>query len=285
MKKSVQYGLIAGAVIAAGVGVTGAAMQQSSAPHPAQHPAASAHRPAPRNHVRGGQRFLSEYDLNHDGKVTRDEFNKAAAQRFAEATGGGKLMNEQQFEAYRTRGLHQHADQTFRRADWNGDGKLSYDEFANPIRASFERADKQSAGVIYCRPQGANSAGSGQAHHGRRGSRGAGNFCSRDDLNHDGKVTRAELDQALHQQFAAAAKGDALNKEQFTGMQHSRAEFTSSRSFQRLDNNHDGKLTLQEFSASQAKTFARMDKNGDGVITRDELTSRRSYANRSSSRT
>jgi Ca2+-binding EF-hand superfamily protein len=85
--------------------------------------------------------------------------------------------------------------------------------------------------------------------------------------------------------FAAAAKGDGLNKEQFTGMQHSRAEFTSSRSFQRLDNNHDGKLTLQEFSSSQAKTFARMDKNGDGVITRDELTSRRSYANRSSSRT
>ncbi|MFL6688854.1 MAG: hypothetical protein ACJ8IR_01515 [Alphaproteobacteria bacterium] len=68
-------------------------------------------------------------------------------------------------------------------------------------------------------------------------------------------------------------------------MQHSRAEFASSRSFQRLDSNHDGKLTLQEFSASQAKTFARMDKNGDGVITRDELTSRRSYANRSSSRT
>jgi len=286
MKTSLRYGLIAGAVIVAGAGFAGAAMRQSSAPHPVQHPSApNAHSRAPHNHGRGGQRFLSEYDLNHDGKVTRDEFNKTTAQRFAVATGGGKLMNEQQFEAYRTRGLHQHADQTFRRADWNGDGKLSYDEFANPIRASFERADKQSTGVIYCRPQGTNSAGPSQAHRGRRGSRGAGNFCSRDDLNHDGKVTRAELDQALHQQFAAAAKGNALSREQFTGMQHSRAEFTSNRAFQRLDSNHDGKLTLQEFSASQAKTFARMDRNSDGVITRDEMTSRRSYANRSSSRT
>ena len=117
--------------------------------------------------------------------------------------------------------------------------------------------------------------------HGRAGQR----FLSEYDLNHDGKVTRAELDQALHQQFAAASKGSALSKDQFTAMQGSRAETTSARAFQRLDANHDGKLTLQEFSASQQKTFARMDRNGDGVITRDEMTSRRSYASRASNHT
>ena len=117
--------------------------------------------------------------------------------------------------------------------------------------------------------------------HGRAGQR----FLSEYDLNHDGKVTRAELDQALHRQFAAAAKGNGLTKDQFTAMQGSRAETTSARAFQRLDTNHDGKLTLQEFAASQQKTFARMDRNGDGAITRDEMTSRRSYASRSSGRT
>jgi Ca2+-binding EF-hand superfamily protein len=202
-------------------------------------------------------------------------------QRFTEATGGGKLMTERQFEGFRTHNLHQHADQSFRRADWNGDGKLTFDEFANPIRASFERADKQSAGAIVCHPRNADAPKQGGRSR-RGGSRGAGSFCSRDDLNHDGKVTRAELDQALHQQFAAASKGGALTKDQFTAMQGSRAEATSARAFQRLDTNHDGKLTAQEFSASQQKTFARIDRNNDGVITRDEMTSRRSYARNTS---
>ncbi len=282
MQNRIRYALIAGAVVLAGAGMAGAAMQ----PAPSNHPQQNAHRaPLPRGHGRAGQRFLSEYDLNHDGKVTRDEFNKATGQRFAEAAGGGKLMTEKQFEGFRTHNLHQHADQSFRRADWNGDGRLTYDEFANPIRASFERADKQSAGVIVCHQR--NAATVTKGGHSRRGggSRGAGSFCSRDDLNHDGKVTRAELDQALHRQFSAASKGNALTKDQFTAMQGSRAETTSARAFQRLDANHDGKLTVQEFSASQQKTFARMDRNGDGVISRDEMTSRRSYASRSSNRT
>ncbi|MBV9571584.1 MAG: hypothetical protein JO056_10130 [Alphaproteobacteria bacterium] len=275
MKDSIRYALVAGAVVAAAVGVTGAAIQ--SRPQTAGHQAAG-QRPAPHGHGRTGQRFLAEYDLNRDGKVTRDEFGKSTAKRFAEAAGGAKQMNEKQFSAFRTRSLHYHADQSFRRADWNADGKLTFDEFANPIRASFQRADKKSAGVIPCQRPSTDVDKRAKGHRGRRGgSRGAGAFCQRDDINHDGKVTRTELDQALHRQFAAAAKGNALTKDQFGGMQHSRAEFTSGRAFQRLDDNHDGKLTLQEFSATQQKTFARMDKNADGVITRDEMTSRRRY--------
>ena len=69
MNQSVRNALLAGAVVLAGIGVTGAAMQPGQQTH--------AHSPdqKPHGHGRGGQRFLSEYDLNHDGKVTRDEFN------------------------------------------------------------------------------------------------------------------------------------------------------------------------------------------------------------------
>ncbi len=280
MHNWIRHGLVAGAVVVAAVGIAGAAMQTSP---PGKHPPQSSSHPPSRSHGRGGQRFLSEYDLNHDGKVTRDEFNKLTAQRFAEATHGAKAMNAQQLEAFRTRSLHRHADQTFRRADWNADGKLSFDEFANPIRASFARADKQSSGTIAC--HGKNPPPAGQGTRRRGGSRGAGMFCTRDDLNHDGKVTRAELDQALHQQFAAAAKAGALNEQQFTAMQGSRAAKTSARAFQRLDHDHDGKLSQAEFSANQQRTFERMDKNNDGVITRDEMVSRRNYASRSGGRT
>lgn len=280
MQTRLRYALVAGAIVVAGIGVAGAAMK----PAPSGHQQ-NAHQPPPRTHGRVGQRFLSEYDLNHDGKVTRDEFNKAVAQRFAQSTSGSKVMNEKQFEGFRTRSLHQHADQSFRRADWNGDGKLSFDEFAGPIRVSFERADRQSAGAIVCRAHNMGKAAPAQGHRSPRGgSRGAGNFCARDDLNHDGKVTRAELDQALHQQFAAASKSGTLTKDQFESMQHSRAAATSGRGFQRLDTNHDGKLTLQEFAASQQKAFARMDRNGDGTITRDEMASSRRYVSRSNGR-
>jgi Ca2+-binding EF-hand superfamily protein len=274
MNRSIYYTFLAGAVVVAGVGIAAAGKPPSSHP-PGSSAAAKGYQSAGHGHGRTGQRFLSQYDLNHDGKVTRDEFNKATAKHFSEATGGGKQMSEKQFEGFRTQNLHQHADQSFKRADWNGDGKLTFDEYANPIRVSFERADRQSAGVIFCRPKNAPSTKPQQNFRPHRGSRGAGNFCSRDDLNHDGKVTRAELDQALHQQFAMTAKGGALNRDQFTSMQNSRAGATSQRAFQRLDSNHDGKLTLEEFSALQQRTFARMDKNGDGVIMRDEMTSSR----------
>jgi Ca2+-binding EF-hand superfamily protein len=274
MNTSIRYALMAGAVVVAGLGAAGAAMQPSTAKHPA-----NTSQPSARSHGRAGQRFLSEYDLNHDAKVTRDEFEKVTAQRFGEATKGAKLMNAQQFDGWRTKNLHQHAGQSFKRADWNGDGKLSFDEFANPIRASLERADKQSTGVIFCHLANAAAPAPAQGHRRRGGSRGAGSFCSRDDLNHDGKITRAELDQALHQQFAAAAKGGALTRDQFTGMQSTRAQATSGRAFQRLDANHDGKLSLDEFAATQQRAFERLDRNNDGVITRDELASaRRSYA-------
>ena len=280
MHRSIYYALLAGAVVTAAIGVAGAALQ----PHPPAHPQPTHKGTSASGHGRAGHRFLSEYDVNHDGKVARDEFNKVTAQRFMETTGGAKLMTEKQFEEFRTRSLHQHADQSFRRADWNADGKLNFDEFANPIRASFERADKQSIGAVYCRAKAQNGPAQQHGRRSRGGTRGVGAFCGRDDLNHDGKVTRAELDQALHQQFASASKSGGMTKDQFEGMQHSRAETTSGRAFARLDSNHDGKLSLQEFAAYQQRTFERMDRNHDGTIGVDEMTSRRRYTTHSSRR-
>jgi Ca2+-binding EF-hand superfamily protein len=275
MKKSIRYGLLIGAAIVAGAGAALAAMQ-------AQHPPSYAQQhPQGRGHGRGPGRFFAEYDLNHDGKVTRDEVNKVVAQRFAQATSGGKAMNQQQLADSRTRNARQHVEDAFRRSDWNGDGRLSFDEYANPIRARFERADKRAAGFIVCRPpaNGANGARDGNGRGGRsHNPRGAGGFCPRDDLNHDGKVTRAELDKALAQQFAAASKGGSLTRDQFMAMEVTRSRTTSGRMFQRMDQNHDGTVTLAEFGASQQRMFERMDANHDGAITRDELAAHaRSY--------
>ena len=269
MNSTVRNVLLAGAVIASGIGLSAAAVQTAKPP---SKPAA-----APQNqpHRHGQSRFFAEYDQNHDGKITKDEFNKVVAQHFQQA-GGGKPLTQGQFSANRLKSLQQHGDQMFHRADWNGDGKLSFDEFANPIRAGFARADRQSAGFINCRAQGANAGNKASAGHGRGGHRGAGSFCARDDLNHDGKVTRAELDQALHKQFADAAKGgNALNRDQYMAMQQDRSRQNSGRGFSHMDLDHNGTVTLQEYAQSEQHIFARVDKNNDGVITRDEANSSR----------
>lgn len=76
---------------------------------------------------RMGSQFFSAYDLNHDGKVTRDEVNKVQAQRFA-AAGKGGAMTLDQFNGGRLSNFRQHVDQSFRRVDWNGDGRIRLEE-------------------------------------------------------------------------------------------------------------------------------------------------------------
>jgi Ca2+-binding EF-hand superfamily protein len=100
-------------------------------------------------------------------------------------------------------------------------------------------------------------------------------MCFSDDLNKDGQVTRAEFDRITQQQFAAAAKGGSLGAEQFYQLRASQSRAISARVFQRLDKDNDGKLTLQEFAASQERLFSRLDKNNDGVVAADELASSR----------
>lgn len=96
------------------------------------------------------------------------------------------------------------------------------------------------------------------------------------DANHDGFITKAEVDAAQ------AERADKMDKRA--------ARFDPARMFDRLDANHDGQITRAEADAAraahmQAKSgqpaeahaeafgglFARADANHDGVITRAEF--------------
>lgn len=280
MKHVLRNGLIFGAALVVGAGV---ALAQMGQPRQPQLPG----EPSDSNRGRFADRFLAEFDLNHDGKVPRDEFNKAVAQQFYAASHGAQTMSEDQFIASRTKDLKQRVNEMFHRSDWNGDGKLSFDEFAAPERARFEQLDRDATGVVSCSsrrpaddgasapPSRAPLRGRGRSSSGA-GSRGRGSFCADMDLNRDGKVTHAELDQALHQQFQSATHGGAfMTPDELYALELARYREMDARIFQHMNTSYTGKLTLQEYSASEAKFFARLDKNGDGVITEDELSSRR----------
>jgi Ca2+-binding EF-hand superfamily protein len=273
MKQSIRYFLLAAALVAAGAG---AAMAQMEAPPPPEMPGAGA------DHSQGrmADRVMDEFDLNHDGKVTHDEFNRTIAAHFAQIAGKAGTISEEQFLDAHMKELRARSDAMFRRLDWNGDGRLSLDEFLQPARARFELADRDGTGTVSCAPpqQPANAMAPGNGSHRRRGFggfRGRGALCAKDDLNKDGKVTRAELDKAVAVEFAGAGKGQSIGMDQFYAIMVARYRDAAGKMFERMDSDHDGRLTLAEFSAREEKLFARLDKNGDGVITRDELSSSR----------
>jgi Ca2+-binding EF-hand superfamily protein len=141
--------------------------------------------------------------------------------------------------------------------------------------------DRDGTGVISCsgsRAPGATptrSRSSGSSGSRGFGSRGHSSLCFSDDLNRDGKVTRAEFDKATQQAFNSSAKGGFLTPEQYYQLEAAQSRAISARVFQRLDRDRDGKLTLAEFASSQERLFTRLDKNNDGVVTQDELTSSR----------
>ena len=282
MKARLKIALLFGVVsIVAGAGF---ALAQMEGPQPPDGPMQG----LMRGHGRLADRLLREFDLNHDGKIGHDEMNRTIGARFAAATHHAPTMTSEQFVALHQAEFRQHSGEMFRRLDWKGDGRLSLDEYAVPQRARFMMMDKDGTGTVSCarteqaddRPAAKPARDKGNVRRGRtgfgsRGNFGLAGFCFDNDLNKDGKVTRAEFDVAVGKRFALAANGaTAMNADQFASDLERRFRDSNARTFKRLDKDGDGKLTLAEFAASALKLFARLDKNSDGVISADEMRPR-----------
>ncbi|HWA92526.1 MAG TPA: EF-hand domain-containing protein [Rhizomicrobium sp.] len=213
---------------------------------------------------RAADRLFARFDLNHDGRVSKDELNKAETARFAAAT-HGPSMSADQYAASDMAEFQQHAAQAFRRLDWNGDGRLSLEEYAEPQRVRFAMFDSDGKGRESCAPVQTASFKPG------RGGFGHARFCADNDLDRDGNVTHAEFDSVTAKHFAAlAGNGKTMSAAQFSADALVRWRAIGARFFKRLDANHDGKLSLAEFAAPDVKLFDRLDRNRDGWVTRDE---------------
>jgi hypothetical protein len=93
------------------------------------------------------------------------------------------------------------------------------------------------------------------------------------DLDKDGKITQAEIDQARKDQLAKydTNKDGVLNLDEYQVLWMDAMRRMMVRQFQANDADGDGRITVEEFTARFADLVRDRDRNGDGVLTVDEL--------------
>lgn len=181
--------------------------------------------------------LFTAIDVNGDGLISADELKNApAALLKLDKNGDGQLTADEvrpNFQLRRPRDDHgnrsetaPHSDdivQTLMSFDRNGDGKLSKDEVPERMQGLFDRGD----------------------------------------TNHDGFLTRDEIEKLAVQQqptSGQAREGEA-----------SRPDFARfDPLFNALDTNHDGAISRTEIASATA-SLLKIDKNSDGQLTLDEV--------------
>ena len=93
------------------------------------------------------------------------------------------------------------------------------------------------------------------------------------DFNHDGTVTRAEMERGLHADFAKAdAKHTGcLDAEEARAVNEQRWQQDQSTYSPLVDFKGDGCIDFDEFAATVHSLFDQMDANGDGKVEAKEL--------------
>ena len=195
-------------------------------------------------------------DANHDGVIDKAEAaaHPRLAERFTDLdkNGDGKLSAEERPQRKGMRGPDRHGGGerggiAFRKLDADGDGKVSRAEAAaDPSFAQrFDALDANKDGAI------------DRVDRELRGKQHRDAWFAKADADKDGKLTRAEIDQAHAARRAESGQ---------------RRQARMDARFAVADANKDGRLSRDEVKDSRlASRFDALDANKDGSLSRDEL--------------
>jgi hypothetical protein len=93
------------------------------------------------------------------------------------------------------------------------------------------------------------------------------------DADHDGRVTKAELDAGLRGDFGRydTAHTGCLTPDQVAAINAERIRVDQSTATPLQDFQQNGCVDFREFEAAAVSLFATLDRDGDGVVTAQEL--------------
>lgn len=178
-------------------------------------------------HSGGPGGFLKSADLNKDGVIDQTEFQTTR-------------------------------DKWFTDLDANKDGFVTADE----LKAFGDKMHAE-----WAKKHGDHAADKPEGKHGDFSQ----HILERVDTDKDGKISKAEFDAEGSKLFAKLDEnGDGKIAQNELPQRHW-ARF-GGEMFDRMDVDHDGKVTKAEFQAAGEKMFQRMDKNSDGIIEKDEMS-------------
>lgn len=220
------------------------------------------------------ERLVRNGDENKDGKLSQEEFTAGMRKRTAAET-----PDKERPAAPRI-----NPEELFKRADANGDGKITKDEAPERLKPGFDRVDANSDGGIdkaeFGRAMGRLMGMAGQPGNAAPTPRpefvvgamilkaldadGNGQLSASEiadapkalakfDKDNDGKLDQEEL-------LAQAPRPDA--RPGIEGM---------ARRLKEADTNGDGKISKEETPERLQPLFSRIDANSDGQIDATEM--------------
>ncbi|MEA3061163.1 MAG: hypothetical protein QOJ94_944 [Sphingomonadales bacterium] len=172
-------------------------------------------------------------------------------------------------------------DAHFARLDTNRDGFLTPDEIAaghGPRGEGFAMRRMHPDGPMGERGMADRPMREGPMADGP-GRDGRADVFARLDANHDGVVTRDEFMNAgpgsarVERRVFVMRDGDGPGRDG-PGM-GPRAGAMRGHMIERMDSNHDGRVSLAEAEARALEAFDRADANHDGVVTPEERAAAR----------